>query len=983
MDDKSRSDNKNDNFKVGLRVRPPLTKESNSKRCVHLEHGGVSVFRGNLGLDLRGRSPQALIDVTDLANLQPDPKPQTFFYDSLFDITALQEEVYDTCAQPIVLSVLEGYNGSVIAYGQTGTGKTHTIEGTYSEEGRGLIPRCSEEIFHFIQNKADSDSKFLVRVSFLEIYNERLFDLLDPSHEKLRVREDGSSCTFVEGLSEHVVKGTMDVNRLLRKGSTARITDGSKMNKESSRSHAVFTIVIERSGGSYRSRVTIGKLRLVDLAGSERFDIEAKDKHLTETKNINTSLTTFGKVVLALTSSGYHSYIPYRDSKLTRILQDSLGGNSKAFLVCTVSPMTDCYLETLSTLKFAQRAKHIQNKAIVNQDFTKKAMLSAYEKEIARLHKELIESREGWVSAGELERVKEEKERVELEREEVMHMLARQNEQSNLKEDERESLEKKIQELELLVLKGGDKSKGSLITPERELVDQRQALEAERKRLEDERIAFKQEKDSFLRARTAPDGQTGSDEENTDMTSPYRRRAGSISSSISSLRTGQNTPIMRQSRWSQNYASMYPAGPVIGRSHQGWVGYPQQRSSVTALLDASYRKSLITYVTALANPKTGIPCKQFDNGLSVFSGSHAVKWFMDNMDGVGSVNAAADVGQKLMNLQVFISMDGTLHFLPSDTNYYRFSPEYIPIHSSYPSRESIHSIDRPISSAVPSIRSNKSRSLSPESYPLSNMTSDNLSTNTYSLLSDTSSISSYSSMSSATRIPLIDRLGWSSASLLHMTASQGNRSLLKRLVATQNVNELDTENRSALMYACVGDQLKAAEILIKKGANTNLVDKAGNSALIYAVQFGRDQLVKLLLKSSADSSLKNKEGKNAIHICAEIEESLRCLEFLCKHSSVNRAVNERDGRMQSPLHISVFANLPQHTRMLLVARAKLCISDAEGRTPLHYAITANSLICLQIILEVVNNIITSNYILFESGFSIEFQSILITCMLPT
>ena len=184
-----------------------------------------------------------------------------------------------------------------------------------------------------------------------------------------------------------------------------------------------------------------------------RYDVEAEDKHLIETKNINTSLTAFGKVVLALTTPGSYSYIPYRDSKLTRILQDSLGGNSKTFLVCTVSPMPDCYLETLSTLNFAKRAKYIQNRAVVNQDFSKKAMLSSYEKEIARLHRELIESREGWVCAGELERVKQEKERAESEKQEVLHQLGRHREQVHDAELERESFEKRIQELEQLVLK--------------------------------------------------------------------------------------------------------------------------------------------------------------------------------------------------------------------------------------------------------------------------------------------------------------------------------------------------------------------------------------------------------------------------------------------------------------------------------------------------------------------------------------------------
>ena len=192
-----------------------------------------------------------------------------------------------------------------------------------------------------------------------------------------------------------------------------------------------------------------------DLETATRFDVEAKDKHLTETKNINTSLTTFGKVVLALTTPGTYSYVPYRDSKLTRILKDSLGGNSKTFLICTISPMSNCFQETLSSLKFAKRAKTIENRAVINQDFTKKAMISAYEKEIVRLQRELIESREGWVSAGELERVQEEKQRAESEKEEVIHQLQRHKEQASLAEREREDYERRIMKLEEILLQVG------------------------------------------------------------------------------------------------------------------------------------------------------------------------------------------------------------------------------------------------------------------------------------------------------------------------------------------------------------------------------------------------------------------------------------------------------------------------------------------------------------------------------------------------
>jgi hypothetical protein len=182
----------------------------------------------------------------------------------------------------------------------------------------------------------------------------------EPSRENLRIREDGGGGVFVEALSEHVVRDAEEIMTLIKRGTRLRATNVTRMNKESSRSHAVFTIIIEhgKDDGHGGMAVTIGKLRLVDLAGSERLDVDAESKLQEETKNINVSLHNFTKVVTALTTPGV-KYIPYRDSKLTRILQDCLGGNCKTTMIATITPTSECYIETINTLKFAKRCVHL------------------------------------------------------------------------------------------------------------------------------------------------------------------------------------------------------------------------------------------------------------------------------------------------------------------------------------------------------------------------------------------------------------------------------------------------------------------------------------------------------------------------------------------------------------------------------------------------------------------------------------------------
>jgi GTPase SAR1 family protein len=248
---------------------------------------------------------------------------------------ATQQEVYNKTAKPAVLSILEGYNSTIFAYGQTGTGKTYTMEGfTYdsNDAQRGIIPRSIEEIFNHIESFSSPDTKFMVRASYLQIYNESISDLLKPEKISLQIREDKKKGVFVEGLSEWAVRNPADIYTLLQKGASSRTTASTKMNDVSSRSHAVFTIVVEQltimdSGDneSVTTQIKVGKLNMVDLAGSERIRVTgATGKQLEESKNINWSLSCLGNVIYALTDSKGRTHIPYRDSKVNLIFNSCI-----------------------------------------------------------------------------------------------------------------------------------------------------------------------------------------------------------------------------------------------------------------------------------------------------------------------------------------------------------------------------------------------------------------------------------------------------------------------------------------------------------------------------------------------------------------------------------------------------------------------------------------------------------------------------------
>lgn len=322
----------------------------------------------------------------------------SFTFDSVYGDNSNQREVYDETAFPLIESVIEGYNGTIFAYGQTGCGKTHTMLGIREDpEQKGIIPHAFDHIFGFIDEK-EGNTKFLVRASYLEIYNEEIRDLLsNKGKAKLNLAESKDKGVFVKNLTMIIVKSIPEIEKVMNEGTANRSVAETKMNKESSRSHSIFTIYIETAVEDEKldeSKIKAGKLNLVDLAGSERQSkTGATGDTLKEATKINLSLSALGNVISALVD-GKSSHIPYRDSKLTRLLQDSLGGNTKTVMIAALSPADYNYDETLSTLRYAARAKSIKNKPTINED-PKDALLREYEEEIKKLKKLLDQANNG------------------------------------------------------------------------------------------------------------------------------------------------------------------------------------------------------------------------------------------------------------------------------------------------------------------------------------------------------------------------------------------------------------------------------------------------------------------------------------------------------------------------------------------------------------------------------------------------------------
>ncbi|XP_017062611.1 osmotic avoidance abnormal protein 3 isoform X2 [Drosophila eugracilis] len=325
-----------------------------------------------------------------------------FTFDSVYNTITKTDVIYNEMCYSLVESTIEGYNGTIFAYGQTGCGKTHTMQGDGNLNNSGIIHKCFDHIFETISMA--TNVRYLALVSYLEIYNESIRDLLNTNENTRMInhslKEIPGIGVSVPTLTTHPVINTNQCYNWLSLGNKNRVTAATLMNEKSSRSHTIFTITLEQSPffSSVASENNLGgirrgKLSLVDLAGSERQSkTGAQGERLKEASKINLSLSALGNVISSLVD-GKAKHVPFRDSKLTRLLQDSLGGNTKTLMISCISPSESDYDETLSTLRYASRAKNISNKPTINED-PKDAKLRQYQNEILHLKRMLEETQQ-------------------------------------------------------------------------------------------------------------------------------------------------------------------------------------------------------------------------------------------------------------------------------------------------------------------------------------------------------------------------------------------------------------------------------------------------------------------------------------------------------------------------------------------------------------------------------------------------------------
>jgi kinesin family protein 1/kinesin family protein 3/17 len=388
-----------------------------------------------------------------LEDSKTDKKTHKFTFDHAYFWDCTQDQVYTDLGKPILDGALGGFNSTIFAYGQTGSGKTFSMMGGEDAESEGIIPKLNKDLFIALEeakakataegtSEPDASGKtepkvkmeFLVSVSYLEIYNEVIKDLLNPSDKRLEVREHPRLGIYVQDLATLIVKDAESVKALIEQGNGVRQVAATQMNERSSRSHSCFIVKIETrrvekvttdSGKEAEQTSTVtARLNLVDLAGSERqAKTGATGARLKEGAAINKSLTALGNVINALAEAeksskghkGGKAHIPYRDSKLTRLLQDSLGGNARTLMIAAISPAADNFEETLSTLRYADRAKQIKNVSRRNEDVNQQ-VISQLRSEIDELRKQLLAQQTASVAAttGE-DRAKADQERQELE----------------------------------------------------------------------------------------------------------------------------------------------------------------------------------------------------------------------------------------------------------------------------------------------------------------------------------------------------------------------------------------------------------------------------------------------------------------------------------------------------------------------------------------------------------------------------------------
>ncbi|XP_062307656.1 centromere-associated protein E [Osmerus eperlanus] len=395
--------------KVCVRVRPLIEREEESTDST--EHGQVF-----------WKADKHSIQQLDDGNLS-----KSFNFDRVFNSDETTDQLYQELAKPLVVSAVEGYNGTIFAYGQTSSGKTFTMMG--SDLIPGVIPLAMEDVFHTIKNWPKKE--FLLRVSYMEIYNETVTDLLCDSWKRkpLEIREGNNKTVYVADLTEELVTSPNQALAWIRKGEKNRHYGKTKMNQRSSRSHTIFRMIIESressdnsSGENADGAIIVSHLNLVDLAGTERASqTGAEGTRFKEGCNINRSLFTLGQVIKKLSDESQRGFTNYRDSKLTRILQNSLGGNAKTVIICTITPAT--IEETVSTLQFASAAKKMKNDPHVTEVSDEGALLKRYRNEIVDLKRRLNEVSSGTQTTESLSQLLQEKDQLQREQQDRIKNL--------------------------------------------------------------------------------------------------------------------------------------------------------------------------------------------------------------------------------------------------------------------------------------------------------------------------------------------------------------------------------------------------------------------------------------------------------------------------------------------------------------------------------------------------------------------------------
>ncbi|GKZ01007.1 hypothetical protein MPSEU_001052200 [Mayamaea pseudoterrestris] len=324
-------------------------------------------------------------------------RTHSYTLDRVYSPSVSNKQVYETSIRTLVHAAMDGYHTSVLAYGQTSTGKTFTMTGTPSNPG--MIPLCVTECFNYLQAQVDP-REYMLRVSYLEVYKEHIRDLLAATATPIRLFEANGEL-IIKGLEERIVTSPSEVFQVLAQGEARRQTGATNLNQHSSRSHTLVRIWIESKHANDKDKgVRISSLSLVDLAGSESVKLTGSTERQQEGHFINQSLMTLGKIVYQLSEieesngNGRRPHIPYRDSKLTRLLQPSLSGNARIALICCVSPLVSHIEESHNTFKFATRAKKIPQKATIQESLDEKTLLQSYKEEIEELKRQLQEARE-------------------------------------------------------------------------------------------------------------------------------------------------------------------------------------------------------------------------------------------------------------------------------------------------------------------------------------------------------------------------------------------------------------------------------------------------------------------------------------------------------------------------------------------------------------------------------------------------------------